>query len=481
MGAMIDAQPERHRPLHDHGRHAAAPQTATRPSPARNTGLRARILDDVLSIEASVILFVFAGRYKMLPEFQGSPVDLTLLFFILAVGLIAWGVMSRRVGPLALDAPNILMLAFTAFGVASVFWSSLEPKNVDKAWRFVLLGISSYFLVVVLAQDMARRQRLIRLMIGFSVALLLYYAFYRWVIGVDPNGMENAGRVNGNNYMEYGAHAAVLFYACLSLVVLGPRRRVPLAIGGAVVALFALLLIGARGYLMFALFSMVLAGGSLLISRRRFLTGTKRLLLLVTALVVLGWAGYMALIAVQGTSGASQQLYTLERIRLQMSNESTHSLDIRAEAQDLAFRQWLARPLVGWGMGEFRLQHSLDYPHNLSLEVLMETGLAGACLFFPVLIIGVVACIRMARDRRLDWIDMTIALLFLTEFISHTTVQGYLPDDRIYFAYIGLIMGWRWSMRRPTPEPGVRTDADADAPRRPMPVPVARPGAYRLR
>ena len=105
----------------------------------------------------------------------------------------------------------------------------------------------------------------------------------------------------------------------------------------------------------------------------------------------------------------------------------------------------------------------------------METGLAGACLFFPVLIIGVITCIRMARDRRLDWIDMTIALLFLTEFISHTTVQGYLPDDRIYFAYIGLIMGWRWSMRRDPAR------ADAGTPRRPLPVPVARAGAYRLR
>ncbi len=425
-------------------------EATLRAHPARHpgTGLLARMREDALSIEASFILFVYAGRYKMLPEFQGSPVDLTLLFFILAVGLTVWGIFSRRLKPMPLDLPNILMLSFTAFGVISVFWSSLEPKNVDKAWRFVLIGVSSYFLVVVLAQDLERRRRIVRLMIGFSIALLLYYSTYRWVLGVDPNDMENAGRVNGNNYMEYGAHAAILFYACLSQVILGPRQRLTLAIAGAVLALFALLLIGARGYLVFAVLSISLAAGSLLLSPRGLLTGMRRLLLLVTALVVLCWAGYVAMKAYEGATGASQQFYTLERIRLQTSNESTHSLDIREEAQDLAFRQWLARPLLGWGMGEFRLQHSLDYPHNLSLEVLMEMGLAGACLFFPVLILGVATCVAMARDRRLDWTDMTLALLFLTEFISHTTVQGYLPDDRIYFAYLGLIMGWRhWAKR----------------------------------
>lgn len=418
--------------------------------PARQpgAGLLARIRGDALSIEASVILFVYAGRYKMLPEFQGSPVDLTLLFFILAVGLTLWGIFSRRLKPMPLDLPTILMLSFTAFGVLSVFWSSLEPKNVDKAWRFVLIGVSSYFLVVVLAQDRERRRRFVRLMIAFSIALLLYYGVYRWVLGVDPNGVENAGRVNGNNYMEYGAHAAILFFACLSLVILGPRRRLALAVGGAVLALFALLLIGARGHLVFAVFSVALAAGSVLLSPRGVTTGMRRLLLLVAALVVLCWTGYVALMAYGGAAAAAQQFYTLERIRLQTSNESTHSLDVREEAQDLARRQWLARPLLGWGIGEFRLQHSLDYPHNLSLEVLMEMGLVGGCLFFPVLALGIAACVAMARDRRLDWMDMTLALLFLTEFISHTTVQGYLPDDRIYFAYIGLIMGWRlWANR----------------------------------
>jgi hypothetical protein len=37
-------------------------------------------LAEFFSIEASFVLFVFAGRFKMLPELRSFPVDFTLLF-----------------------------------------------------------------------------------------------------------------------------------------------------------------------------------------------------------------------------------------------------------------------------------------------------------------------------------------------------------------------------------------------------------------
>ncbi len=412
----------------------------------------ALLRDDLLSIETCFILFIFAGRIKGLPEFRSIPVDLTLLFFTLTFALVVWGVASRRLRPLPIDAPTILMMAFCGFAVVSVYWSSLDPRNIDKAWRFILVGASSYFFVVVLAQDRQRRARLVRLVVGFSAALMIYYAYYRWVVGIDQMELYNTGRVNGNNYIEYATHASYLFFGCLALVIHGPARRLPWALAGAVGALFALMLIGARGPLVFSAVAILLAGGGLLLSPPRFASGARRLLILLAVLVAMAWAGFAALVAVKGPSGATEQLYTLQRFQLQLSNENTHSLDVRSEARDLAWRRWLEQPMLGWGLGEFRIQHSLEFPHNLSLEVLMETGLVGACLFFPALLIAVAACFRMARDRRTGWTDATIALLFLTEFLSHTTVQGYLLDDRIYFALLGMVIGWRVEAARGGPE-----------------------------
>jgi hypothetical protein len=36
---------------------------------------------------------------------------------------------------------------------------------------------------------------------------------------------------------------------------------------------------------------------------------------------------------------------------------------------------------------------------------------------------------------------VAIALLFLTDFALHLTVQGYLADDRIFLAYLGMTIG----------------------------------------
>lgn len=421
----------------------------------RRAGPLPAILGDVLSIEASFILFIFAGRYKMLPEFRGIPVDVTFLFFTLTLGLIVWGIFARRLKAPALDAPNVLMMAFCALSVLSVFWSSVEPRNVDKAWRFILLGASSYFFVVVLAQDPERRERLVRLMIGFSVALLVYYAYHRWIVGIDEYDLYYTGRVAGNNYLEYGDHAGILFFAGLAAMVYGPAKWRLAAIGTAVGALFALMTIGARGPMLFAFLGVPLTVVGLLLCRRLFGRGIKRLLLLLAVLVGMAWAGYVALVAVQGVEGASAQLYTVTRMTLQLSNENTHSLDVRTEARELAYRRWLEQPILGWGMGEFRVQHSLEYPHNLSLEILMEMGLAGGVLFFPLLGIAVLTCIRVARRASMGWAEAAIMLLFLTDFLSHTTVQGYLPDDRIYFAYLGMVIGLRGTLARTAPRPAV--------------------------
>ncbi|MGF7174867.1 O-antigen ligase family protein [Azospirillum doebereinerae] len=416
--------------------------------PERRSGQRFGVLDVLFSIETSFILFLVAGRYKALPEFQSFPVDPTLLFFVLTLGLIVHKCAMGQLKPMPLDAPGLLMLAFCAYGFVSVYWSSLEPKNVDKAWRFVMVSVSGYFLASVLAQEQERRERMVLLMIAFSGALLLYYAYFRWVVGIDIYELENTGRIRGNNYLEYGTHAAYVFYGCLALTVYGPRRWLAAGIAGGVASLFLLAFIGARGPLVFSLLGIPLAGAALFLNLRRLGAGVRRLALLLLVLAVLAWVGYGALVAVKGFAAASEELYTIERLSLQLSNESTSSLDVRSAGRDLAFRRWLEQPLFGWGMGEFRLQYSvLDYPHNLLLEVLMEMGLVGAVLFIPTQIIALFVCFRVVRDPVCGWIDMAIVLKFVTDFVSHLSVEGYLGDNRIYFALLALAIGLRHSDR----------------------------------
>lgn len=407
----------------------------------RRAGPLPAFLDDLLSIEMCFMLYLTAGRYKALPEFEFLPVDPTMFFFVLTVALIIHKVGAREMRLLPLDAPDLLMMGFVALGVVSVFWSSLDPKNIDKAWRFVLASTSAYFIARILVQDPERRDRLVRLLIGFSVALMAYYSFHRWVVGISMWELENTGRIRGNNYLEYGAHAGWMFFGTLAMVVFGPRKLLIPALIGAVAGLFLLTLIGARGSLVFSALAIPLAGAMLVIGRRREGGGVQRLVLLLVVLAVMAWVGYAALVAIKGFSEASEQLYTLERLSGQISNEATYSMDIRAEGRDLAFRRWLELPLFGWGLGEFRLQlPTLDYPHNLMLETLMELGLAGAVPFAALQIIALFACLRAIRNPDSSWIEMMIALKFLTEIVSHASIEGYLGDNRMYFTLIALAL-----------------------------------------
>src|SRR5437868_537860 len=77
---------------------------------------------------------------------------------------------------------------------ASLFWSSIDQRNVDKMLRFLLLTSTSFFAACILGQEKIRRERLLRVLMGLSCAILLYYAYYRYVLGVDMSDRELGGR-----------------------------------------------------------------------------------------------------------------------------------------------------------------------------------------------------------------------------------------------------------------------------------------------
>jgi O-antigen ligase len=328
-----------------------------------------------------------------------------------------------------------------------LFWSSIDYLNVDKMVRFLLLTSASFFTAHMLGQDKDRRERLLRCIAWFSFVLLLYYAYYRCVLGVELRDKE--GEVYANNYLEYGNHACILFIIFLSLAIFGSPKRLGIAIIGAGAALFALVAIGGRGPFTLALLAIPLLGFGLLLRSRGVLERLTRLVVFVSALIVIAVVGYMAFVQLQEPSAMWEQLHTLDRYQAQLLGDDTHSVDARLDGQRDAFRQWLEKPILGWGIGEFRVQHNfLIDPHNLGLEILMEVGIVGAFLFFSVCALAVMDCVRMAHEGTFRWFDAAIVLLFLTELFLHLTVEGYLADDRIFFAYLGLAIGLRRGVER---------------------------------
>lgn len=422
------------------GRKAVSPRS-------RGIGVPVRVLPlprDILSTESAFALFLFSGHFKTFPALRWFPVDLTIFLFLLTFVLIGreW-LAGRLVLPRLTLAPALILL-FSEFAAASLFWSSLDPLNSDKLLRFLVLTAPSFFIALLIGRERERLERLMRIVLLLSVAIIAYYAYYRLVLGIDLASL-NADPVTGrpaegtDNYLEYAEHAEILFILFLLVVVFGSARQACFAIAGAALALWGLVTIGGRGPFALAILALPLLAAGLLLREGGPGHRLVRVAGLLAALCAIALAGYVAL---SDRGGADlDQFRTLERYQMQLSQADTSSMDERSRGRQMAFREWLEKPLLGWGIGEFRVQDSyLKYPHNLLLEVLMEMGLVGAVLLFVPAALAVKAAMGIARDRASGWAEFAAAIFFVTQLVSHLTVQGYLADDRFFLALIGLTL-----------------------------------------
>lgn len=410
---------------------------------------------DFLSIEGAFALFLFSGHYKTLPELQGFPVDLTLFFLVVTLCVICGAFLSGRIGQFPLTLPVLSMLLFSQYAVATVFWSSLDSLNIDKEWRFLFLTAPSFFIAHAIAQDPARRERLLRTVTWFSAALLLYYVYHKYVLGNGYSPFDEAkDRLGGNTYLTYGTHASIVFIVCLAAAVFGARRQIAAAIAGTGAALYLLLVIGGRGPLAAAVFAVPLLAFGLVVRSGESLSRVLRLAFLLSSLAAAAAVSYAVIVHVDGSGPELTEFRTINRYEAQISQDDTNSVDERKDGQRFAFHRWLEKPIFGWGIGEFRVKDSyLEYPHNLLLEILMETGVVGGFLFLIAIVGGLVNCVRLARAPAAGWVEVSIALLFLTDLALHVTEQGYLADDRIFFAWIGLAASTSAVRGRASPAP----------------------------
>jgi O-antigen ligase len=406
---------------------------------------------DLLSIEAAFVLYVFAGRYKGLPELRRIPVDLTLLMLLVTYAAVASALATRRLKPIPLNPVVLSMIGFGSLAAASFFWSSMGTPNSDKLMRFLVLTGSAFFFAYMIGQDWVRRERLLRLIAGFSCLLLFYYVYYRWLVGSDPlEGAEPNRDLNGNNYLEYSDHAGMLFLVLFTFGLFSNRWQFAASSAGSALALLALAAIGGRGHLVFSV--LAVPGTVILLlffkSKNRWLR-LGRILKFASFLAVTAALSYAVLLELKGPEVVWAQLHTLERAQSELQgSDEAHSLEGRIEGQEDAFEKWLEKPILGWGIGEFRIQHeTFMYPHNLLLEILMELGVVGAVLFFFPGVIAAGSCLRTIRVAS-RWVEPCIALMFLTSFAAHLSVAGYLADDRVFFMYLGLTLGMRTPLFR---------------------------------
>jgi O-antigen ligase len=126
---------------------------------------------------------------------------------------------------------------------------------------------------------------------------------------------------------------------------------------------------------------------------------------------------------------------------LQGSTEAQGTAVERLSFYHAAVRDWLERPIFGWGIGSWSMiywhQDIRQYPHNLFCEVLVEQGLMGiaALLIFLQTVYRELRSIPSYLTGRFPYLlPCAVYLLSISMF------SGDLDDDRFIWFWCGLTL-----------------------------------------
>jgi O-antigen ligase len=328
-----------------------------------------------------------------------------------------WGVWQWSSGELKIASHPLYapMLAFIALVLLQALTGITAYRHAT--YSQLLLYLSYGMLVFVVIQTLRRSSQLRTLawvVCGYGAVI----AFFALLQGIAPNGKLywtwsalHGGSIYGP-YVNRNHYAGLMeMLAPFPIVLAASRfthgnRKLTVAAIGALMA-GTIFLSGSRGgMLAFALQMVVLA----LLLRRQ--NNWKQPLVLGTFLAVM--------IGLLVWLGGNELTRRLVSIQTEAQQEITGGARLTIVRDTL--RMWLARPVLGWGLGtfpdvypQFRTFYNtffVNEAHNDYVQLLAETGLAGfaVCIWFLVL------TFRGARGKLEDWTEtvngtLTVAVL----------------------------------------------------------------------
>jgi O-antigen ligase len=398
------------------------------------------LLSSFISLEALLVLYMFAGLYKEDPRFAWIPYDPTGLFFALSVIVGTWIIVVSPIHKKGLPVMFGMVCLVTWF-LVSLEWSPSRAYGPDKVFLMATLELWAVIVgALIIAPDPERVRRLFTLLLLFAIVVgieaLLSYAekggSIRRVTSV--GGYLLLGRLTGLGALValFGwlySPGRVAGWICLSLFF---GLAFVLSIGGG------------RGPLLATVLPLLLVVGlGIRLTTRKILYSRAQLSVLVLLLAVAG-AFFLY------SSISKRRLGTFERLTQLTQEDMGGSAEQRRAHYLEAFRLWSDAPSIGHGAGSWPLLNGLPdqafYPHNLFAELVVESGLVGVVLFVALLgaAFRPVTLERMRRDPQ----ALCTMMLFANAFLN-AMVSGDIPGNRPLFMFIGVLA--LFAVARPAP------------------------------
>ncbi len=413
-----------------------------------------------LSIALLLVLpVVKAGAEYYVPLFQ--QIDLTAAVCTSVGALALWNLVRRadRKTPLAIPWKLLGCLLVLGFALCvSLAWTSAPDYGLRKAYRFVGIGIPYLLLPCFLIRSEQDAQRTLRtiMVVGVLIAMA--------IILLPRTYLEQT--VYGRGYLRttVWASSPVISATIISLGLLCHLAGLVLPGGLSRAArystiillplgLFAILKTGTRSVLFGTLAATVLL--PLLAGQRSRL---KALFLLFVAIPLATGVG---IAYVDATTTRTVERWT----RIIEPGGRDELVEGRAYHYSFCLLNWWKRPLLGHGTGSFAVdafgKDEPAWPHNIILEAMYETGLAGTCALLAFLLITVRMALRGLRlavtppVRFLATAPTACLVMLLTQSLSHADLDG----ARLLFLFAGVLFANLWQVKTRALQPGPSSPA----------------------
>ncbi|HET9449813.1 MAG TPA: O-antigen ligase family protein [Aggregicoccus sp.] len=370
--------------------------------------------------EFGLAAFLTAGYFKADPRLAWLPVDLTLLFAVWTVAALAW--QWLREGYLPLTRSTLLLLVFFAVLAPGLLASGGAEYAAEKSKRLFSLTLLAAVAPALLLRGPEQLRRFLR-----SLAVLGALMGVDAAVILVTSPQMNRLQVFNSDTIALGRATGTTF---LWICILWLERQL-----GTLKGLLAL--VGLAGLMLASGTRAALLGGALTLLAsfwlfyRREGGAAGRLALYVGA-------GAMALVLAVPLLPKGSLL----RVQESLSGELDHSGQCRVQAYAESLPLIAASPL-GIGLGDFAERIPIKcgrswmrYPHNILIELALESGLAAALALVALSVLGVRKLYRLASATGVMEGRALFALLLF--FCVNVMFSGDVNDNKLFLALLGL-------------------------------------------
>jgi hypothetical protein len=369
-------------------------------------------------------LFLTAGYFKSDPRLTWVPLDLTVAFAVLLVVAVLHSLASE---PFRLNAALPCTLALFVLMSVSLMFTVWTPYAVEKASRFYTLTLLAFLAPVFLIRDLDDARRLFNSLAIIGLVITVDASFTLFGSLGTTNALSRLTTAGASTISLARIAGTAGIWLVVGMLQGSTRQFIASSIGVAGITI-AMLGNGSRGPLLAVVLSLLAA---VILFYKTDAKAISR---------GIGVAGIIVLSVAIGFAIAPSQ--SRQRISSFLSDptgvnaEDAQSVDIRKDAYMIALVEIGTSPLgLGWGgFDALSIAHNapIVYPHNLLLEVFVETGwLSGLFLC------GFLAY-ALYRSAVIGFLTHRIeanALFALFLFsLANSLVSGDLNDNRILFS-----------------------------------------------